>query len=140
MTVTLIRGRIGTGKTFLANRICVETGALLLSTDGFTKHLFKNGCPGRAHRLEVESAVLSFFLELAAANAEQGRPTVIDHGFWRRCELDSAVAYLEARGIDYEVRTLEASFETRLERVQSRENGISFTKEKLLELDKYFEE
>lgn len=140
MSVTLIRGKIGSGKTHRALAICEATGAQHLCLDALTDRLFADGCPGREKRLATEGAVLDYFLELAAANHRVGRSTVIDHGFWTRAELSRATVYLEERGIPYSVLTLEAELETRLARIMARGHGERFDRERLAFFDRLFEE
>lgn len=140
MTVYLMRGRIGSGKTYTGQRLCEENGGQLLSVDDLTGLLFGSKCPGREGLVATETAILSYFLKLAAENAAAGRCTVIDHGFWRLSDLDAAVSFLQGHAIPYEVITVEADFDTRLARVNARENGKQFDREKLLKLDHYYEE
>ncbi len=139
MSVTLMRGRIGSGKTYYARELCKQTGAQLLSIDEFTQALFGTACPGRETLVKAEAAALSFFLKLAAENEKQGRDTVIDHGFWLLAELKRAQDFLENNCIKYSIVELTADFETRLARVANRQNGKSFDKEKLLRLDGFYQ-
>ncbi|MBR6593931.1 MAG: ATP-binding protein [Clostridia bacterium] len=140
MSVVLLRGKIGSGKTCRAVSLCEETGAQHLCLDSVTDKLFADGCPGRERRLATERAVLEYFLELAVSNHAAGRDTVIDHGFWTRAELGFAAGYLEERGVPYRVLTLEADFETRLMRVAARGDGERFDRERLAFFDSLFEE
>ncbi len=135
-----MRGRIGSGKTYRAKAICAETGAQLLSVDDLTDKLFGGECPGREKLVATEAAIISYFLMLAAENEKIGRSTVIDHGFWLKAELKTAADFLTARSIPYRVEDCFADFDTRLTRVNGREHGKHFDKQKLAFLDSFFEE
>ncbi len=135
-----MRGKIGSGKTYTARRICEETGARLLSVDYYMESVFGNLCVGRERHVQAESVVLSFCLEMAKTLDSFGESAVIDHGFWLKSELYTAESFLKENGIDYRVVTASADFETRLERVISRSDGKCFDKDKLLRFDCYFEE
>lgn len=139
MSVTLMRGKIGAGKSYTARRICSETGAKLLSVDFFMESVFGKECIGREKHIEAEKAVLEFCLNIAKTLSGMGISTVIDHGFWLKSELLAAESFLKDNGIDFEVIEVDADFETRLERVLSRTDGKRFDKDKLMIFDNYYE-
>lgn len=135
-----MRGRIGAGKSYTARRICEESGARLLSVDGYMDSVFGDLCPGREKHVEAESVVLSFCLEMARVLDGVGISAVIDHGFWLKDELEKAELFLRQHGIDYRVVTVNADFSTRLSRVESRTDGKCFNEDKLKYFDGFFEE
>lgn len=140
MSVTLMRGQIGAGKSYTARRICAESGARLLSVDGYMDSVFGDQCPGREKRVVAEGVVLSFCLEMAAVLDGVGISAVIDHGFWLKAELEKAEHFLRQHGIDYRVVTVKADFATRLSRVEGRTDGKRFDGERLKYFDGFFEE
>jgi len=140
LSVILMRGKAGAGKTFRARRICAETGAQLLSVDELTAAVFGTECVGREQHLAREERVLSYFLTLAFRNSQSGRDTVIDHGFWRKKELLQAEEFFKKENIPFEVVTAEADFETRLKRISERKDGRSINEAKLRMFDGWYEE
>lgn len=140
MSVTLMRGRIGSGKSFEARKICGETGARLLSVDYFMEGVFGDECIGRERHVSAERKVLAFCLDMAKELDGCSVDAVIDHGFWLKEELAEAEAFLKENKIEYRVFTAEADFDTRLARVKDRKDGKQFSRDKLEFFDKYFEE
>ena len=140
MSVTIMRGKIGAGKSFTARRICEETGAVLLSVDEMMESVFGADCIGRENHVKAERGVLSFFLATAKRLDSLGIDAVIDHGFWLKKELDFAEAFLKENGIEYSIVVVDADFNTRLNRVVARTDGKRFDEEKLKHFDKYYEE
>lgn len=140
MSVFLMRGKIGAGKSYRARQICAENGAVLLSMDAVMEAAHGNACIGRDNHLRAEAGLLTYFLDLTRVLHSKGISVVIDHGFWTKTELSHATDYLDANGIPYTVVLMEADFETRLGRVQDRKDGKPFTKEKLIRFDGYFED
>ncbi len=140
MKVVLMRGRIGSGKSFRAAELSGQTGALVLSMDDAMEAVYGTECLGREKHLAAEKGILNYFLTLCTQLYKKGQAVIIDHGFWTAEELSTAVSYLEERGIPYVVETMEADFETRLSRVENRENGKRFDGAKLSYLDGFYEE
>lgn len=140
MSVTLMRGRIGSGKSYKARRICAETGALLLSVDRLLEGVLGSECPGRERYVKAERGALRYLLDLAKALDRAGVSAVIDHGFWSAADLRFAESFLAENGIASEVVVTKADFDTRLERVCNRSDGRRFDREKLKLLDGYYEE
>jgi len=135
-----MRGRIGAGKSYRARQLCAENGAVLLSMDAVMEAAHGNACIGRENHLRAESGLLTYFLDLTRVLHSKGLNVVIDHGFWVKAELARATDYLDAHGIPYSVILMEADFDTRLGRVQHRQDGKPFTKEKLMRFDSFFED
>lgn len=135
-----MRGQIGAGKSYTARRICAESGARLLSVDRYMDSVFGDMCPGREKRVEAESVVLSFCLQMAAVLDSIGISAVIDHGFWLKNELEVAELFLRQHGIEYRVVTVTADFATRLSRVEDRTDGKCFDSERLKYFDGFFED
>lgn len=140
MSVVLMRGKIGSGKSHRARELCDGDGMVLLSVDAAMEAVFGTECMGRENHLRAERGVLDYFLELTVQLSSAGHSVVIDHGFWSKAELKRATDYFDAHGIAYTVVETEADFETRLARVVNRTNGKRFDKEKLLRFDSYYEE
>lgn len=140
MKVVLMRGRIGSGKSFKASELSLQTGALVLSMDDAMEAVYGTECLGREKHVAAESGILAYFLSLCEQLYRKNQSVIIDHGFWTAAELNRAVSFLKERGIPYVVETMEADFETRLSRVEKRENGKRFDREKLCFLDGFYEE
>lgn len=135
-----MRGKIGAGKSFTARRICEENGAVLLSVDEMMESVFGTSCIGRENHVKAEKGVLNYYLTLAERLDGLGVDAVIDHGFWLKEELAFAEAFLNEKGIEYNVITVEADFKTRLVRVIARTDGKRFDEDKLKHFDNFYEE
>ena len=139
MSVVLMRGKIGSGKSYKARALCAEGRMVHLCMDAAMEAAHGKDCIGREAHVKAESGLLLYFLSLATELDSLGVGAVIDHGFWTLAELKTATDYLDNRGIEYSVILMEADFDTRLNRVINRQDGKPFTKEKLARFDSLFE-
>lgn len=135
-----MRGKIGSGKSHRARELCAENGRLLLSMDAAMEAIHGKDCIGREKHVQAEKGILEYFLSLAVRLHALGVDAVIDHGFWTKAELKIATDHLENHGVPYTVEVLEADFATRLSRVKNRTDGKTFTEDKLLRFDDFYEE
>ena len=140
MSVILMRGKIGSGKSHKARELCENQGMVHLCMDSAMEAVFGKECIGREAHVKAEAGLLAYFLSLAKELDSLGIGVVIDHGFWSLGELRTATDYLEKEGVSYRVILMEADFEVRLRRVEGRQDGKPFTREKLQRFDGYFED
>lgn len=95
--VMLICGRICSGKTTYARKLCEEKQAILLSVDELMLSLFGQHA-GDKHDLYAARSK-SFLLGKAVALIRSGVSVVLDWGFWTNAERKKMKAFFLAEGI-----------------------------------------
>lgn len=114
-------GKLCSGKTTYARRLCGERNAVLLSVDEMMLTLFPEGA-GEAHDLYAERTQ-QYLLELSLRILRTGRDAVLDWGLWTR-ERRSAVRDFYARnGEECEIRYLHISDAEWERRIRKRNEG-----------------
>lgn len=120
--VTLLCGKIGCGKTTLAQKIRSETGAVLLSADELLLTVFTQ-CLGDKHD-ETNARCLLYLYGLAAQLDSLGISSVIDAGFWTRESRKIAREYFTSRNINIQLYYLEIPEGERIARVKRRNEQL----------------
>ncbi|MGI5884727.1 MAG: AAA family ATPase [Candidatus Spyradocola sp.] len=105
--VLLLCGKICSGKSTLATRICRDTGALCLSVDELTLALLPERL-GDLHD-EVTERAKAYLLTQAARIAAAGVSVVLDWGFWTRKDRQDTRAFFRVRGIPCRLFFLDVS-------------------------------
>lgn len=103
----LICGKICVGKSYYAEKLRVQHGAVLLSVDEITLALFDSYI-GEKHD-EICEKTQNYLFEKSLEIIEIGCDVVIDWGFWQRDEREFARNFYESRGIDCEFHYIDIS-------------------------------
>ena len=98
--VTLICGRICCGKTTLAEMLCREKGAVLLSVDEIMLPLFGQHAGDRHD--DYTAAIQRYLFDLSVRIVRSGTDVILDWGFWTRSSRDHARDFYRNRDIPFE--------------------------------------
>lgn len=120
--VTLIAGKICSGKSTLAEKMRLEKSAVILSVDEITLSIFGQHI-GEKHDEVVESLQKYLFqksLELIECQIN----VILDWGFWQRQERDEARDFYREKGIETEFYYIDITEEEWKKRVEKRNRAI----------------
>ncbi len=139
-------GKICSGKTTYAKKLCASEKAVLLSVDEITLTLFGQNA-GDEHDIYVRK-LRAYLLEKAAETVGYGINVVCDFGLWSVNERKQAREFFSSRGILNEIHYLRISEMVQLERISERNRRIkcgeydAYIIDKVLldKTDKLFEE
>ena len=120
--VILTCGKICSGKTTYAKKLCASEKAVLLSVDEITLALFGQDA-GNEHDRNVAN-LKAYLLEKAAETAGYGINAVCDFGLWSVQERKQIREFFSSRGIANEIHYLRISDRARLERISERNRRI----------------
>ena len=98
-TAHLIHGGVGAGKTTLAKRLEVETGALRFTHDEWMSALY-GADPPEPMFAEYYRRVWDLMEPLWLRALSLGVDVVLDFGFWQRSDRDDVRAKVQAVGAD----------------------------------------
>lgn len=118
----LVAGRISSGKTTFARKLCAQKKAVLLSTDEITLAVFGQHI-GEKHD-EVVEKVQNYLFQKALEVIASGINVCLDWGFWLREERDEARRFFESRGIETEFYYVSVSGEEWMRRIEKRNRMI----------------
>ena len=121
--VTLICGKLCSGKSTYAERLRAETGAVLLSIDEIMLGLF-GLYAGDRHDEYAEKTKKYLYdksIELLAAGVD----VILDWGFWKRNERAAAKAFYAARNIPCEFHYLDVNEEVWKKRIEKRNRAVA---------------
>lgn len=116
--VTLLCGKVGSGKTYYANKLKAKSSAVILSCDELMLKLF-DSCLGDKHDQTV-ARCLDYLFGLAVQLYESGTSSILDIGLWTKAERARALSYFADRGIPCELIYIRTSENLRLERLEQR--------------------
>ncbi len=120
--VILICGKICSGKTTYAKKICREQGAVLLSVDEIMLAMFGQHC-GDMHDTYAERT-RNYLLEKAVELYQCGFDAVLDWGFWTKEGRDSAAAFFRERGIPCQFHLIDISEDAWHARLEKRNRDV----------------
>ncbi len=120
--VILICGKICSGKTTYAQKLCKENNAILLSVDEITLALFGQHC-GDKHDEYVEKTE-KYLLNKSLEFLEKSINVVLDWGFWTKTERKAVKEFYKSSGIECELYYIEISDETWKSRLHKRNNAV----------------
>ena len=135
--VYLICGKICSGKTTYAKKLCKEKGAILLSVDEIMLSLFDQCCGEKLHQ-EYEKRIKEYLFEKSLEILEAKNDVVLDWGFWTREERNATKDFYKSRNIDCELHYVEVSDAVWKQQINKRNNEIlnNETKAYYLELER----
>lgn len=105
--VILICGKICVGKSYYAEKLRRQHGAVLLSVDEITLALFDSYI-GEKHD-EICERTQNYLFEKSLEIIEIGCSVILDWGFWQRDERDFAKRFYQERGIECELHYIDIS-------------------------------
>lgn len=145
--VILLCGKVGSGKTYYANKLHKSENAVILSCDELMLTLFDE-CLGNRHD-EIHSRCFEFLAQTAIGVVETQRDAILDFGFWTEDSRKSAKDFFERRNIPCEIHYIKSNDSARKQRVEKRNKELTnstrrreyiITTEMLERFDKCFEE
>lgn len=120
--VILLCGRICSGKSTYARRLCAETGAVALSVDEIMLALFGPDA-GEKHD-EYAARTEAYLLEKSLALTAAGVDVVLDWGFWGKASRAEARAFFASRGVACEMHYLDVGGEVWRRRLEKRNRQV----------------
>lgn len=120
--VIMICGKLCSGKTTYASRLCRQQKAVLLSVDELMLTLFGQHC-GEKHD-EYAARTKDYLFSKSLELIESGIDVVLDWGPWTKAGREDVKAYYRARGIACECHYIDVSDEIWHARLQKRNEAI----------------
>ncbi len=121
--VYLICGKICSGKTTYAKKLCKVNNAILLSVDEIMLSLFDQCCGEKLHQ-EYERRIKDYLFTKSLEITEKGFDVVLDWGFWTKEERNSVKDFYKSRDIECELHYIEISDETWKYRLNKRNRAV----------------
>lgn len=119
MTLTIVCGLPGVGKTTTAREVAAETDATVIRSDVVRKQLFDDPSYSSQETEQVYEAVLD------RARATLPEPVVLDATFRRRRHRAKASALARAQGVDFRIVKVECDDAVVRRRIRERTNDAS---------------
>jgi len=120
--IILICGKICSGKTTYAKKLCRQRRAVLLSVDEIMLSMFGQHC-GDMHDTYAERT-RNYLLEKAAELYEEGIGAVLDWGFWTKDGREVTAAFFRNRGIPYRLYYIDVPENIWRERLEKRNREV----------------
>ena len=121
--VILICGKICSGKSFYAERLRKEHGAVMLSVDEITLSLFGQHI-GEKHD-EICERTQKYLFEKSLEIVEAGTEVILDWGFWQREDREYAREFYRSRGVPCEFHYVDISDEVWKKNLSERNAAVS---------------
>ena len=121
--VYLICGKICSGKTTYAKKLCENNNAVLLSVDEIMLALFDQCCGPKLH-MEYDRRIKGYLFDKSLEILEKGSDVILDWGFWTKEERDFTKNFYKSRNIDCELHYIEIDDETWEYQLNKRNNEI----------------
>ncbi len=132
--VYLICGKICSGKTTYAKKLCKGNNAILLSVDEIMLSLFDQCCGEKLHQ-EYERKIKDYLFAKSLEIIEKDFDVVLDWGFWTKEERDATKEFFKSRNIDCELHYIAVSDEIWEYQLNKRNNEILENKTKAYYLE-----
>ena len=120
--VIMICGKICSGKTTYARRLCAEHRAVLLSIDEIMLALF--GLYAGERHDEWAAKTEAYLLEKSAEIAGDGISVVLDWGFWTREKRDATREFFASRGIGFQMHFISMGDEKWRSCIERRNRAV----------------
>ena len=121
--VILICGKICSGKSFYAERLRKEHGAVMLSVDEITLSLFGQHI-GEKHD-EICERAQKYLFEKSLEIVEVGTEVILDWGFWQREDREYAREFYKSRSVPCEFHYVDISDEVWKKNLAERNAAVS---------------
>lgn len=115
----LIHGFAGVGKTTYAKKLENETRAVRFSPDDWMITLYGTNPPEERFQ-EYESRILALIWEIALQLVRVNVDIILDFGFWKRSDRDTARQKLKEAGAQVELYCITCSGDTACRRIMER--------------------
>lgn len=122
MHVTLICGKLCSGKTTYAHKLRREHHAVLLSCDEITLAL--TGLDAGTAFDDIAARTQTYLYDKAAEIVSDGIPVILDWGFWTAASRARAREFFIERGIPYTFVCLEVPADVHRERIAKRNAAV----------------
>ena len=103
--VMLICGKIASGKSVYAGKLCKQENAVLLSVDELVLSVLGSDL-GEKHD-EITGRIQAYLFAKSLEIVKAGSNVLLDWGFWTREKRQAARAYYEGRGIACELHYID---------------------------------
>ena len=120
--VILLCGKIASGKSVYAKRICEEENAVLLSVDELVLSIL-GGDLGEKHD-EITDRVQSYFFQKSVEIVNAGSNVLLDWGFWTRERRAAARAFYENRGMVCEFHYIDVPNDVWHRNIEQRNRAV----------------
>lgn len=121
--VVMTCGKICSGKSTYAAKLCSELNGVILSIDELTLALFNNEA-GDKFDMYVERA-RSYLYKQSVRLIRAGVNVVLDWGFWTKAEREYAKRFYDSEGIEHELHYLSIDDELWKKRINGRNVLVS---------------
>ena len=119
----LICGKIGCGKSTYAAQLARESGALVLSFDEIMLSLCGQNFK-EAHDRYAEG-IRRYLFRQSVELVRHGVDMILDWGFWTRQSREEAKAFYRARGVAWELHSIEISDRAWAARLERRNHAVA---------------
>lgn len=120
--VILICGKICSGKSTYAKKLCQERRAVILSVDEIMLSIFGQHC-GDMHD-EYAARTQKFLFEKSVELCESGLDVILDWGFWTRKSRECAKEFYKSRNIECEFHYIDVSDNTWNSYLKKRNDSV----------------
>ena len=120
--VILICGKICSGKSYYAKKLCVEKNAVILSTDEATKMLIDNE-QGEFYN-EFAKRVNLYLRKKAVDIVKAGADVILDWGFWSKADREEIKKFFADNGVEYSMLYIDISDENWENNIKERNRMI----------------
>ena len=127
--VTLICGKICSGKSYYARQMAQRTDGVILSVDEEMLRINPTGLFGDKHE-EVAARVKKQLLDRCIRLAHEGVPVILDWGYWTRQDRRDAEAFCQANGLSFEWHYIAVTDEQWRKNIAKRNQAVASGEEK----------
>ena len=120
--VILLCGKIASGKSVYAKRICKEEKAVMLSVDELVLSILGNDL-GDKHD-KITDRIQSYFFQKSVEIVNAGANVLLDWGFWTRERRAAARAFYESRGMVCEFHYIDVPDEVWHRNIDKRNRAV----------------
>lgn len=120
--VYMLCGKLGSGKTWYANRLRDEVGAVVLSCDEIMFALF-DGDLGDKHD-EMAERIKQYFFIKSLEIVRAGSNVVLEWGFWAAAWRREARTFYEKHGVSCEMHYIDVERDAWLRQIERRNEAV----------------
>lgn len=120
--VMLICGKIASGKSVYAKKLCEEENAVLLSVDELVLSILGSDL-GEKHD-EITQRVQAYLFAKSLEMIKVGSNVLLDWGFWTKERRSAARRFYESRGIACEFHYVDTPDEVWHRNIEIRNHGV----------------